>query len=298
MDRDQRLSDYLFFCEFERRYSAHTVEAYRRDLGFFFEFTETKPLSSAFEVAELKRYLSHMLSDRSLSVATARRRIASIRGFCGFLAQTYGFKDPFQTWQPALKRPKRLPRALSRESVAKLVQLPNDASKIEKDTIFLVLLLGATGLRVSELCSIKLSDVTEDGGSIHIHGKGAKDRIVYVGNCGLSAKLKEILADRRQFDAMNAPLFLNKRGKKLAPQTVRRRLHKIVQSRGFDTAITPHSMRHTAATLLLEQGTDIRFVQRQLGHSSISTTELYTHVTDIALKRAITSANPMADFIS
>ncbi|MEO0369467.1 MAG: tyrosine-type recombinase/integrase [Pseudomonadota bacterium] len=187
---------------------------------------------------------------------------------------------------------------MSRESVAKLVQLPKAASKIEKDTIFLVLLIGATGLRVSELCSIKLLDVSDDGGSIHVHGKGAKDRIVYVGNCELSAKLREIKTERRQVDAIDALLFLNKRGKGLAPQTVRRRLHKIVRSRGFDAAITPHSMRHTAATMLLEQGTDIRFVQRQLGHSSISTTELYTHVTDIALQRAIASADPMAEFVS
>jgi site-specific recombinase XerD len=298
MDSKTKISDYLFHCEYERQFSPHTIDAYRRDLKQFFTFVGDCSVRKALRVPPLKSYLSHMLKDRQLSAATARRRLACLRGFCSYLSEQRHISDPFRDWSPSLKRPRRLPRALAYKSIKSLVNLPEAARSIERETVFCILLLGATGLRVSELCSIRIGDVATDGASIHVTGKGSKDRVVYLGN----KKLTSALASRRRFRSaqcdLSAPLLLNSKSRPLQPQTLRRRMHTVAKARGFSSPVTPHCLRHTAATLLLEKGADIRFVQRQLGHSSISTTELYTHVTDTALRRAISRADTMDGIIA
>lgn len=290
----QHINDYLFYCEVECRFSKHTIDAYRGDLGLYTIFLGCASMSEGFQVERLKAYLAYMIKDQSLSVATARRRIASLRGFCRFLDEQGVIDDPFRVWSPTLRRPKRLPRALSRKVVRKLVKSKQEATQIESETVFCLLLLGATGIRVSELCAIRLRDVAPDGSSICIAGKGAKERIVYIGNRDLSRQISERRKIRATFAGLDLSLFMNSRNAPLKPQTLRRRLHRIAADRGLSEPVTPHNFRHSAATMLLENGADIRFVQRQLGHASISTTELYTHVTDTALKRAISKADPIA----
>ena len=294
MKIDKAIKEYLFYCEIECGFSVHTISAYRSDIDHYFRSIQTRELSKALTVESLKSFLSSMLKEKELSIATARRRIASLRGFSRFVSSCAGIEDPFQSWSPSLKRPKRLPRALALNTVRLLIKLPETPSKIEEETIFCVLLLGATGLRVSELCNIHVRDISKDGSSIHVLGKGAKDRIVYVGNKNLMDALTARRSERLREAGLDATLLLNSRGNALQPQTLRRRLHRITSERGFSTPVTPHRLRHTAATMLLENGADVRFVQRQLGHASISTTEIYTHVTDGALKRAISKADPIA----
>ncbi|WP_414834297.1 tyrosine-type recombinase/integrase [Afifella sp. YEN Y35] len=199
--------------------------------------------------------------------------------------------DPFKEWMPALKRPRRLPRALSLDEVRSLIAAGQAGAASDPDTIFAILLLSATGLRVSELCSIRAADLSGDGSTIHITGKGSRDRIVYVADEKLRNGLIERRAARIHEAGITAPLLLNSRGTPLQPQTLRRRLHRLRQGLGIDKIITPHMLRHTAATLLIERGTDIRYVQRLLGHASIATTELYTRVNDVALKRAVAAAD-------
>ena len=145
---------------------------------------------------------------------------------------------------------------------------------------------------------MKIGDVSEDGGAIRVNGKGSRERLVYVGNamlkCELVAQRKQALVSR----TIDDHLFLNARGRPLRPQVLRRRLHKLRVSQGIKKTITPHMLRHTAATLLVENGTDIRIIQRLLGHSSVSTTEIYTEVSDHVLQSAILKADTIGPAIS
>ncbi|MEF2074438.1 tyrosine-type recombinase/integrase [Consotaella aegiceratis] len=289
MRNQEALEAFVFHCEVERNLAGYTVRSYRCDLKDFFSYSPVRDVEDCLSVRVLKGYLAHMVeADRPLSAATVRRRFATLRGFARFAAKTYGLKDPFHDWGPAIKRARRLPRAISADEVRTLIADDRGATSTDVETTFAVLLISATGLRVSELCSIRRQDIAADGSAIHICGKGARDRVVYISDPSLK---REIVRRKLAGRYTNDFLLVNGRGTRLDPQSLRRRLHKLHASRGIDRNITPHMLRHTAATLLIEQGTDIRFVQRLLGHASIATTEIYTHVTDVALKRAITEAN-------
>lgn len=297
MNTDQVVDEFLFYCSVEQRLAKHTCDAYESDLKNFIAYIGPLPLKKIFMVVQMKQYLAELLDRRLLSVATARRRIACLRAFCRFSTAAGYIDDPFAHWSPSIKRPKRLPRALTTEEITKLISNKGDYSAIERETMLCTVLLAATGLRVSELCSIRLKDVSEDGSAIHVRGKGSKDRIAYVGN----PSLRNSLAKRRQRELLQRNIegifFLNTRNNPLRPQIMRRRLHKLRERQGVDKLVTPHMLRHTAATLLVEGGTDIRFVQRLLGHASIATTEIYTRVTDNALKNAIYKADALGPLL-
>jgi integrase/recombinase XerD len=158
-------------------------------------------------------------------------------------------------------------------------------------------LLAATGLRVSELCSLKVGDVRNQSGEITVSGKGARERVVIIANQTVRKSLARYVEAKWRASDLEAALFLNSRGRPMTPQCLRLRLHGLVRRSSIAKPITPHMLRHTAATLLLEGGVDIRFVQRLLGHASIATTQIYTHVTDIALRNALERADVMRPFV-
>jgi site-specific recombinase XerD len=156
----------------------------------------------------------------------------------------------------------------------------------------IVRLMVVTGMRVGELCRLLLADIASDGSVVRIHGKGARDRIAYVTDESLRNELHQILQACRERPApCNGVVFVNRYGAEMQPQSVRSKLRRLAKEAGLDRRVTPHMLRHTAATLLIESGVDIRFVQRLLGHSSIATTEIYTHVSDEALRATMERAN-------
>ena len=277
----------------EKGHSPHTVDAYRSDLSAFAKFAASDLLTDMDQVTQLKEYLSTMTTERALSSATIRRRMACLRSFFRFCAGADWCSDPFEIWHPTLKRPKQLPKALNDKTIGCLIK-GEALSEVEAQTVTLVLFMSATGVRVSELCAIRTSDVANTGETVRIRGKGAKDRMVYLADECLIDTVRRQRLHRLQQSTGDASLFLNSRGDTLRPQTVRRRLHKLRRKAGVDLRITPHMLRHSAATLLLENGTDIRYVQRLLGHASIATTEIYTRVTDPALKSAVQKANVLS----
>lgn len=248
--------------------------------------------------ATLKDYLEGMVGTRRLAVATVRRRFACLRAFFRRVAAREGIADPFAGWRPLLPRRKRLPRTLSRSETRFLLsgRAASGAARGNGNPPFriIVQLLVATGMRVGELCRLRLDDVAPDGSVLRIHGKGARDRVAYVTDAGLRLDLRRTLEDRRRSPvtaaATNA-FFLNRHGAPLRPQSVRAKLKRLASEAGLGRRVTPHMLRHTAATLLIETGVDIRFVQRLLGHSSIATTEIYTHVSDEALRRTLERAD-------
>jgi integrase/recombinase XerD len=286
--------DFLRFCAVERRYSRHTIQAYRFDLLDFKKWLRPRTNYDHVTVDDLKRYLENMVSERGLSPATVRRRLACLRSFFRRLAELGLAKDPFVSWRPKLPRRRRLPRALARsESIALLKSLnePPDVFDRDQHMTTVLRLLVATGLRVGELCELKLSDVSPDCAVVRIHGKGSRDRVAYVADLSLRGSIKKLVAARRSRGHSDGPLLINRFGAPMKPQSVRSKLRRFAAEAGLERRVTPHMLRHTAATLLIETGVDIRFVQRLLGHASIATTEIYTHVTDEALRITLERAN-------
>jgi site-specific recombinase XerD len=285
--------EFLRFCALERQLSGHSVQAYAADLRDFRKWLPGDVDIGDVTTDTLKAYLEDMVGVRKLTVATVRRRFACLRAFFRRACQKQQSPDPFVNWRPLLPRRKRLPRTLSRGEASFL--LASRAAEIgmagEGEAVFrtIVRLMVGTGMRVGELCKIKLDDLSPDGAVVRIHGKGARDRVAYVTDPGLRRDLQQLVAQRRKAGA--AALFVNRYGSHMRPQSVRSKLRRLAKEAGLSRRVTPHMLRHTAATLLIETGVDIRFVQRLLGHSSIATTEIYTHVSDEALRVTLERAD-------
>jgi site-specific recombinase XerD len=295
------VTDFLRYCSVERQLSHHTLQAYEGDLEDFRRFMPVNALLGSIAEASLTEYLTDMLERRKLAIATVRRRFACLRAFLRRFVLLGQATDLFSRWRLQLPRRKRLPRALSRPEVLSL--LTGFASVLSKEentrnarSSTAVRLMIATGIRVGELCSIRVDDVSPDGRSFRIHGKGARDRIAYVSDVGLRSDLEKLVRWHRSHGSAAGTLFLNRRGLPMKPQSIRSELRRYSTRAGAARRITPHMLRHTAATLLIERGVDIRFVQRLLGHSSIATTEIYTHVSDEALRVTLERADVLATF--
>ena|SRR5579862_137430 len=294
--------EFLRFCALERQLSEHSVQAYAADLRDFRKWLKADVGIGDVSLAVLKEYLEDMVGSRKLTVATIRRRFACLRAFFRRACEKHALPDPFANWHPLLPRRKRLPRTLSRNEAAFL--LSSRHIGIEKaddgEHVFriIVQLMVATGMRVGELCKLKLDDLSPDCSTVRIHGKGARDRVAYVTDRGLRKELQQLIALRRKLEIGSGALFVNRYDAQMRPQSVRSKLRRLAKEAGLARRVTPHMLRHTAATLLIETGVDIRFVQRLLGHSSIATTEIYTHVSDEALRATLERADVLGTLSS
>jgi integrase/recombinase XerD len=287
--------DFLRHCSVERQLSPHTVRAYDNDLADFRKFLERDTAPAEIASLTLSHYFADMLGRRKLAVATVRRRYACLRAFFRQRAEREQFADPSAALKLQLPRRKRLPRTLSRPEISSLMaSLKIFASRDDTLLPTAVGLMVATGIRVGELCRLGVDDVSPDGATCRVHGKGSRDRVVYVSDTALRLALQQLVARRRGEAPTHGALFLNRHGAAMKPQSIRSRLRRYSRQIGLARRVTPHMLRHTAATLLIETGVDIRFVQRLLGHSSIATTEIYTHVSDEALRTTLARANILA----
>jgi site-specific recombinase XerD len=294
------VDEFLRFCATERQLSSHTVQAYTADLS---DFCRGVPAGSSIDwVTEttLREYLAALIGVRKLSAATVRRRFACLRVFFRRLTKLGLAKDLFGNWRLDIPRRKRLPRALSRsETSSLLVSFAPSAKTAAAGSSSLeiaVRLMVSTGMRIGELCKLRIDDIAPDGSSLRLHGKGSRDRVAYISDVHLRRELVRLVAGRRAQRHRNDALFVNRHGSPMRPQSIRSKLRRYASDIGLMRRITPHMLRHTAATLLIEQGVDIRFVQRLLGHSSIATTEIYTHVSDEALRMTLERADVLGKF--
>jgi site-specific recombinase XerD len=279
---------FIDFCAIERQLSRCTVEAYTSDLADYAKWaSEHQPVQL---LEGLKAYLQDMITERGLSAATVRRRFACLHAYFRWAAREGYSEDPFVRWRPTLPRRRRLPRNLSKVEAGSLVSGARSAGEDEMLQISISLMI-ATGLRVGELCKLRADDISPDGRMLHVHGKGSRDRVAYVADAQLQFRLSCMAKSRSQTGGASAPLFLNQRGFPMRSQSIRSRLRKLAGQAGIARRVTPHMLRHTAATLLIENGVDIRYVQRLLGHSTIATTEIYTHVCDEALRTTLERAD-------
>jgi site-specific recombinase XerD len=294
------IDEFLRFCANERRLSQHTLDAYAADLADFRKWLAADLVLSEVVENTLKDYLADMVSERKLATATVRRRFACLRSFFRHAIDGRDIADPFAKWKPKLLRRKRLPRTLSRGEISSLLSSlkPGSLRVRSGPKGYLptaVRLMVCTGIRVGELCKIRIDDVSPDGSAFRIQGKGSRDRVAYISDPALRTELCELVKGRRKAEDRCPALFLNRRGAAMKPQSIRSKLRRYAESEaGLARRITPHMLRHTAATLLIETGVDIRFVQRMLGHSSIATTEIYTHVSDEALRVTLERADVLA----
>lgn len=251
----------------------------------------------------IRPFLSH-LAEQSYSAATMARKIATLRSFYKW-AERRGLAtvNPM-TLIRTPRQSKRLPKAITVEQVERLLAAPGDADVLGRRDRAMLETLYSTGIRVSELVGLNYLDLDIAGEALRIKGKGKKERLVPLGTHALAAirrYMEGVEADGKFAQCWSAerraqaPLFVNKHGGRLSSRSVRRKLDKYLREAGLDPTISPHTLRHSFATHLLDNGADLRSVQELLGHQSLSTTQVYTHLSTQRVRRAYDDAHPRAE---
>ena len=291
-DRQQRLVEsFLSHLERERRLSKHTVASYRRDIGLLLRTCATTPLED-LQLHHIRRCVARLHasghSGRSLA-----RALSAWRSFFSFLMRDHGFTQNPCVGVRAPRTAKKLPDVLSPEEVTKLVGMPTEDAFAVRDRAMFELFY-SSGLRLSELTALKPGDIDFDDSTVRVLGKGGKTRVVPVGRFALRC-IQDWLAKR---DAVSkgrpVALFLNQRGKSIGPRTVQQRLTIWSRKQGLPQNVHPHMLRHSFASHVLQSSGDLRAVQEMLGHASISTTQVYTHLDWQHLAKVYDAAHPRA----
>jgi integrase/recombinase XerC len=286
---------YLQHLAAERRLSAHTVAAYRRDLAQLVRLTAGKPLAE-LSVTDIRGAIVKLRSQH-VSSASVARHLSSWRGFYGYACRRLGYaSNPCLGLRPP-KAAKRLPQVLSPDACTQLLDgappAATDDFLLARDRA-MVELFYSSGLRLSELAGLDLNDVNLQSGEAQVTGKGRKTRIVPVGQQALNA-LSAWLSLRAALARDNVPaLFLNQRGTRLTPRSIQLRLDRWARQAGLNQHVHPHLLRHAFATHVLQSSGDLRAVQEMLGHASISTTQVYTHLDWQHLAKVYDQAHPRA----
>jgi integrase/recombinase XerC len=291
---------YLEYLEIERNYSAHTILSYETDLLRLVQFLRREGIDSFDTVQKesLRAFVGSLL-DEGFGRRSIARKIASIRSFFKYLR-----RQKITKGNPALvlitpKIGKRLPSFLDEESVRRLVALPDQSTpKGKRDTAILELFY-STGIRLSELIGLDVGDLQQEEGLIKVRGKGRKERIVPVGRKALAA-MNDYLQEKKELSKKSHgrvdehPLFEVKEGHRMYPQAVGRMVKKYIGAVSEIEKKSPHVLRHSFATHMLNHGADLRAVKELLGHESLSTTQVYTHVSSTRMKKVYDGAHPKA----
>jgi integrase/recombinase XerD len=302
---NERISEYLSHLAVEKALASNTLSSYSRDLHRFQEFLELHSLEIDTVSAEtMTKYVAWLRGKNSgrppLAESSIARAVVSVRNFFRFDAKEAGRVDPIHDFHPP-KIPKRLPKALSISEVTSLIESahrPSDPLSLRD--VALIELLYATGGRISEIVGLSLRDISElkEEGSlaIRLKGKGGKDRVVPVGSFARKALDDYLVRLRPTLVAANREdgLFLNQRGQKISRQSAWKIVTSAAEKAKIEREVSPHSLRHSFATHLLDGGADIRVVQELLGHSSVTTTQIYTLITIDKLRESYSAAHPRA----
>lgn len=288
------LKNYTDFLKIEKRYSTNTVQAYRRDISRFLDFTGEKPLE-AFDSTSIRSYIMKCLDDGRNSRSTARY-LSSLKSFFNFLCEEKYLKDnPAQILEsPKLWR--KLPNVVGLDEVEALLACPDPKTLLGVRDKAMLEVLYATGLRASELVSLKSTDVDLEVGYIRSLGKGSKERVVPLGAVAIEAVQDYIDVARRVLLNGNTAheLFITRLGRKMTRQGFWKILKAYALKANIKTSVSPHTLRHAFATHLLERGADLRSVQEMLGHADISTTQIYTHILQDRMRKVHDKFHPRA----
>ena len=284
------LENFRLYLLAERGLAKNSVEAYIRDIIQFFEYTDKDPVKT--ETGDISRFLYSLKKSR-LRPRSIARKLSSIRVFYKFLfSEGYIDHDPSELIEtPSI--PVYIPVVLEVYEIEKIIDAVDTSDPIGLRDLACIETLYGCGLRISELLSLRMEDVFLEDGFIRVIGKGGKERLVPLGGRAKKAILDYLEKGRPFFEKTKNPLlFLSKRGKKISRMGFWKRLRKYVDMAGIKKHVTPHTFRHSFATHLLEGGADLRAVQLMLGHSDISTTQIYTHLSREYLKEIVRSFHP------
>jgi integrase/recombinase XerD len=295
---NDHVQDFLQYIIVERALSKNTIDSYKRDLTQYIRFLENVESIETIHQVDRNNIMGYLLflKENGKASTTLARNIASIRAFHQFL-----FREKIISQDPTLhietpKTERKLPKVLSTDEVEALLDTPSSNEPLSKRDKAMLELLYATGIRVSELVQLDLSDIHLSMGFIRCMGKGNKERIIPLGKMAQAAiesylnAGRSVLLKRKKTEA----LFLNHHGNRLSRQGFWKILKQLALKAKIDKELTPHTLRHSFATHLLENGADLRAVQEMLGHADISTTQIYTHVTKTRLKDVYSAFHPRA----
>ncbi len=291
-----QIEQFLIYIQEQKRYSIHTVVGYQTDLMLFFNFLREQCISEFikcnYEV--LRKYLL-FLHNQGYQNKTICRHISTLRSFFKYLKAKHVIDDNPMLLISNPKVEKKLPKFLYYQDLEKLLDSPDPKTPTGIRDRLLLELLYSTGVRVSELVSIKTTDIKNNEQKIYITGKGNKERIVLYGNI-CKEKLEQYLRVRSTFlkSTISKYLLLDAKGKPLTPQGVRYILNQTVKKYCLSFHVHPHMLRHTFATHLLNGGADLKTVQELLGHENLETTGVYTHVSNEGLRKSYLEHHPRA----
>jgi integrase/recombinase XerC len=292
---------FLQYLTVERNAAELTVKSYREDLTALVEYmTEARagrcPTPGEITVLDLRGYVA-ALHEADYSPTTIARRLASLRGFFRF-----GQREGWVSTNPAKplrnpRKPRNLPHFLSSDDLRRLLSVPSERDPLGLRDRAILETMYSAGLRISESVGLNDSDIDFDASILRVRGKGRKERLAPIGSFASKALRRWLNVRRlnaREPTGAGAPVFVNKFGRRLTTRSVGRMLEKYLRQTGLDARTTPHSLRHSFATHLLDRGADIRSVQELLGHKSLVTTQIYTHVSAAGLRQVYERAHPRA----
>lgn len=281
-----RINTYLIFCEQQRRLDEKTLRAYRIDLEQYMNYTSQDNIIVSRK--DLNNYIVFL--HNKYKQKTVKRKIASIKAFYNYFEREDIIEvNPMRKISTKFREEHILPKIIPSnkiEEILKYIYSKQDDNsitewkrKLIKRDIVVIELLFATGLRISELCNLKRSSIDFENGIVCIKGKGSKERYLHISNSKIMEQLIQYKNICEKENKNNEYFFINRYGNRYSEQSARKMIHKHIEKSGMDLYVTPHMFRHSFATLLLEEDVDIRYIQKMLGHSSITTTQIYTEVT-------------------
>lgn len=290
---EKTIESFLKYLTQERRYSKKTVEAYQEDLKTYYHFLDEQKISyQKITNDEIRRFLKY-LNSKKYSKNTISRLLSTLRHYYNYLiTQKIVFKNPFKVIRNP-KKDKRMPNFLQYDELEKIINSIELTDEFNIRNRLIIELLYATGLRVSELSNLKIADFNFKTKEIRVIGKGSKERIVFFGEYANEVLLLYLKEARPKLSKQsNEYLLLNKNGTKLSTRGIELVIEKVIKELSIKHHISPHTLRHTFATDLLNNGADLKSVQELLGHSSLSTTQIYTHLTNERLRSVYLQAFP------
>jgi integrase/recombinase XerC len=320
MEAASLIDQFLEYLQAERNFSAHTIRGYSADLDQFARFLAARaagPDAAKMTVEDLSRIdplagealntallsieplairsMLAVMRNSGYSRSTIARKLASIRSLYKYLVRTGRLESSPVSVIRTPKQDKRLPQCLDIEQITALLEAPDTTTLLGARDRAILETIYSAGLRISELVGLNIEDLSGGRRILRITGKGRKQRLVPLGSIALEANEHYLQLRRAQFGrSETGPLFINRQGKRLTARSVRRKLDGYLLQAGIPTTVSPHTLRHSFATHMLNAGADLRAVQELLGHESLSTTQIYTHLTTTRLKEVYQRSHPLA----
>ena len=289
------LEDFIKYIELEKNDSEYTAINYEEDIKYYLEYCDENKIDYLkITYKEARNYVNYLYSEKDNKATSVSRKISAIRSFYRYIANQ-GIENYSFHLLKLPKKGKRLPKYFEYNELEELFDVPDLNKPLGQRNRLILEMLYASGVRVSELVNIKLEDINLKEQTIKIFGKGQKERIVYYNDVTKKYLDMYIKYGRYSLDVDNSPyLFLNYKGGKITTRAIEKILNEIIEKTAINKHITPHMLRHTFATHLLNEGCDLLSVQELLGHASLSATNIYTHITNDRLKDVYLKTHPRA----